>query len=133
MATKKQRRRREKLHRHEYEYVELGEDGREIPVTPPKARREPAAGPRAGGQLVDARGRVVKPPSWERALKRGAIFGPILFAFIFFLGGNSASTAAKLVNALVLVAIFIPFSYFMDRVIYRQVLKRQARSSGTRR
>lgn len=128
MATKKQRRRREKLHRHEYEYVVETDEGEEVVKPAPSVRRE--ARDRPAGQLVDRRGRVIQPPSWQRALRRGAIFGPLMFVFILFVGGGSVSTAAKLVNAIVLVAIFIPFTYLMDRVIYRQVQKRQARPSG---
>ncbi|MFN8186738.1 MAG: hypothetical protein U0R69_06650 [Gaiellales bacterium] len=134
MATKKQRRRREKLQRHEYEYVVETEEGKEVVVTPPRA--EKATGTGTGpkpGQIVDARGRVINPPSWRRALKRGAIFGPIMFVFILFIGGTSVSLPAKIVNALVLIAIFIPFTYLMDKVIYRQVLKRQARASTSTR
>jgi hypothetical protein len=134
MATKKQRRRREKLHRHEYEYVVETEEGKEVVVTPAKPAEKAGSGSaKAPGQLVDARGRVINPPSWRRALKRGAIFGPIMFVFILFIGGGSISLAAKIVNALVLIAIFIPFTYLMDRVIYKQVLKRQARAAAPRR
>ena len=122
MATKKQRRRREKLQRHEYEYVVETDEGKEVVVSPPRAEKA-AADQKTPGQIVDHRGRVIQPPSWRRALKRGAIFGPIMFVFILFIGGGGVSLAAKIVNALVLIAIFIPFTYLMDRVIYRQVLK----------
>lgn len=133
MATKKQRRRREKLQRHEYEYVVETDEGTEVVVTPPR-KKEPASGAtQTGGKLVDARGRVIQPPSWKKALKRGAIFGPLMFVFIIFIGGKNVSLAAKLINAFVLVALFIPFTYFMDRVIYRQVQKRQQRAAGQRR
>lgn len=134
MATKKQRRRREKLHRHEYEYVLETEEGKEIVVTPSRKDDKSRSGPQhPPGAVVDARGRVIQPPSWRRALKRGLIFGPIMLVFILFVGGGNVSLAAKIVNALVLIAIFIPFTYLMDRVIYRQVLKRQARATASRR
>ena len=128
MATKKQRRRREKLHRHEYEYVVETDEGDEIVVTP--APKQTASPSRAAGQLVDGRGRVIQPPSWRRALKRAAIFGPLMVIFIFFIGSDSVSTPAKVINALVLVGFFIPFTYFVDRLIYKQVLKRNQRSGA---
>ena len=76
---------------------------------------------------------MIKAPSWRRALKRGAIFGPIMFVFILFIGGGNVSLTAKIVNALVLIAIFVPFTYMMDRFIYRQVEKRQRRAAGAGR
>ena len=45
MATKKQRRRREKLQRHEYEYVVETEEGEEVVVDRPPPSRTPDAAP----------------------------------------------------------------------------------------
>ena len=128
MATKKQRRRREKLQRHEYEYVVENEEGEEVPVESPRAARGAPTGEQQP-KLVDRRGRAIKPPSWERTFKRGLIFGPILLVLVF-LTGNSLSTAAKILNALILLAIFLPFSYLVDMFIYRSLMKRQRRSGG---
>ena len=58
MPSRKQRRRREKLQRHEYEYVIETEDGEEIPVERPvaatkadgKSTARPAAG--RGGREI---------------------------------------------------------------------------------
>lgn len=133
MATKKQRRRREKLQRHEYEYVVEDEEGEEVVVDSPRAEKTtvPAKGAPKGapkGQVVDARGRVMQPPSWRRVLKRGAIFGPILFILIWVTGRN-LSTGAKLINVVLLLLIFLPVSYFVDVLIYRSVQKRQQRKA----
>ena len=73
---------------------------------------------------------MVPPPSWQRVFKRALIFGPIMFVLLFALGGNSVSTQAKILNAVFLVVVFIPFSYLTDRLIYRSVQKRQQRDSG---
>lgn len=127
MATKKQRRRREKLQRHEYEYVVENDEGEEIVVESPRAEAKPApAKAAAKGRVVDARGRVIQPPSWRRVLKRGAIFGPILVVLIW-VTGSSLSTAAKLLNVVLLLLIFLPVSYLVDVLIYRSVQKRQQR------
>ena len=40
MPSKKQRRRREKSLRHEYEYVLLDEEGNEVPVEPTELRKK---------------------------------------------------------------------------------------------
>lgn len=130
MATKKQRRRREKLQRHEYEYVIETEEGEEVVVEPPKARSASKPSRRQGEQkVVDARGREVPPPSWRRVAKRSAIFAPILVALVFLTGG-SLSTEAKILNALILLMIFLPFSYLVDVLIYRTVKRRQERQSS---
>ena len=128
MATKKQRRRREKLQRHDYEYVVDTEEGEEV-VDSPRAAAGKAT-KKEQPKLVDRRGREIRPPSWHRVLKRGAIFAPIMLVLIFLTGGKNVSSSAKIVNALVLVAIFIPFSYLVDLFIYRTVSKRARERSG---
>ena len=131
MATKKQRRRRSKLQRHEYEYVVETEEGEEVVEAPRPSRAKDGDGSKVPpGAVVDRRGRVVPPPSWQRVFKRAAIFGPIMFVLLFALGGNNVSTQAKILNAIFLVVVFIPFSYLTDRLIYRSVQKRQQRDSG---
>ena len=130
MATKKQRRRREKLQRHEYEYVVDTDEGDEVVVEPP--RRAPSANGSDGkalakGAIVDHRGRVVQPPSWKRVGKRALIFGPILVVLMFVLGGD-LSIGARIVNAAFMLLIFLPMSYFTDMLIYRSVAKRQRRT-----
>jgi hypothetical protein len=129
MPTKKQRRRREKLQRHEYEYVVEDEEGEEVIVESPRA---PAANPKATkgpAKVVDRRGREIKPPSWSRVLKRGAIFGPILAVLIWVTGG-SLTTGAKVFNIALLLLIFLPFSYLVDMMIYRSVQRRQRKDAG---
>jgi hypothetical protein len=132
MATKKQRRRRSKLQRHEYEYVVETDEGEEVIETPRPTRAKSGSGSTKvpDGAVVDRRGRVIPPPSWQRVFKRAAIFGPIMFILLFLLGGSNVSTQAKILNAVFLILVFIPFSYLTDRLIYRSVLKRQQRDSG---
>jgi hypothetical protein len=133
MATKKQRRRREKLQRHEYEYVVETEEGEEVIVEAPRSARSP--GGQSGqknlppGAVVDRRGRVIQKPTWGRVLKRGAIFGPLLLVLMFALGGN-LSTGAKIVQAVLMLLIFLPMSYLTDVFIYRSVQKRQGGTAG---
>ena len=72
MASKKQRRRRAKEQRHDYVWVD-GE-GNELDA-PAKEGDEPRSRSR------QARGkREPQAPSWNRTLKRGLIFAPIMFA-----------------------------------------------------
>jgi hypothetical protein len=129
VATKKVRRRREKLHRHEYEYVIETEDGDEVPLAegrPPSTRESERAGSK---KVVNARGRVLQKPTIERTLRRSVIFVPLIGVVVFLLGG-SLTTSQKLMQAIVMTAVFLPFSHLMDVFIYRTALKRQARAGS---
>jgi hypothetical protein len=118
MATKKQRRRRAKGQRHDYVWVD--DEGNELdPEEAAAERREPqtrAAGPRRDPQA----------PSWRRTFKRGAIFAPIMLATVFLLSPD-LPLSQKLTQTLLIVAIFVPFSYFLDRFFYRSFQRRADR------
>ena len=127
MPSRKQRRRREKLQRHEYEYVIETEDGEEVPVERPEATtgdsKKPArTAPQRGG-------RQVPKPSLGRVAKRTAIFAPIIVVVVWVFTASTVSTTAKIFNAVALIAFFIPFSYLLDVIMYRAFSKRQ-RGSG---
>lgn len=145
MATQKQRRRRAKEKRHDYELVYIDEDGVEQPVEREEPRKPPSRGGRGRRSSSSAqaparsrskqssgsgrRGREVQPPSWRKVLKRGAIFAPIFFATVLLLGGGKVTYAAAIGQTALLIAVFIPFSYFMDRLVWRQQQKRVNRGS----
>ena len=138
MPTRKQRRRQAKERRHEYEYVYVDEDGNEVEVEPaegaaaPPATQKPRAAkaaaarkPRQGARASGARaGRTIDPPSWQRVFRRAAIFAPVMLLVIYFLKPKDASAATMLVQLAVLLALFLPFSYYMDTLMYRQYRKR---------
>jgi len=137
MATQKQRRRRAKEKRHDYDLVFVDEDGVEKPVEREESPRKPPArtgkGSASGskGQKTSAksggrRGRELQPPSWAKVLKRGAIFAPVFFGTVLLLSGGKGYAAA-VVQTAILIAVFIPFSYFMDRLFWRQQQKRLSR------
>ena len=76
MPSRKVRRRREKLKRHEYEYVIETDEGEEVlverPTTEPKdGAKASAAAPRARG------GREIPKPTLARVVRRTAIFAPL--------------------------------------------------------
>ena len=125
MPSRKQRRRREKLHRHEYEYVIETEEGEEVLERPvPRASAKDPAKPQA---LTDRRGRPIQKPSWRRVGKRTAIFAPLIVILVFFITGDEISTAGRIYNAVVLIAFFAPFSYVVDVLMYRMMSKRMQR------
>jgi hypothetical protein len=140
MATQKQRKRRAKEKRHEYELVYVDENGVEQPVEREESPRKPPA--RVGKSGSDKtsskakptrgggrRGREVQPPSWSKVAKRGAIFAPIFFATVMLLGGKKVTIPAAILQSLLLLAVFVPFSYFMDRFVWRQQQKRLGRDA----
>ena len=131
MPSRKQRRRRTKDRRHDYEYVYVDEEGHEVEVDDvPQPSRNGASGPRSAGKAAQpikvAGGRVVKPPSWQRAAKRGLLFAPAMLVILYVLNRGNQPPAAIVFNTLILLAFFIPFGYLMDRVMYRTYVKKQA-------
>ena len=97
------------------------------PYTPAKdGKRSSGSTTRSSG---GRRGREAQPPSWRKVLKRGAIFAPIFLATVMLLGGGKLTLPGAIVQTVLLLAVFVPFSYFMDRVVYRQQLKRLNKGS----
>jgi hypothetical protein len=137
MPSRKQRRRRQKLQRHEYEYVVETEEG-EVPVESLRELEERERQGRDGRErrdgrepaLVDRRGRPIQKPTFARVLRRTAIFGPILLVFVYLMSGDELSTAGIIANTVILLAFFIPFSYVVDVLVYRMMLRRHAREKG---
>lgn len=118
MATKKQRRRRAKGQRHDYVWVD--DEGNEVEPDGTPAESEKSS--RGGGRMQ----REAQAPSWRRTFKRGLIFAPIMFATVFLLSPD-LPLATKITQTLLIVGIFVPFSYFIDRLFYRSFLRRQSR------
>jgi hypothetical protein len=125
VPSRKQRRRRLKARRHEYEYVYVDEEGREVEVPeeekPQAAQRSKAAASRRGGTTRP--GRRIEPPSWNRVGKRAIFLAPVMFILINLMG-KRLSVAERVFETVLLLVIFLPFSYFMDSLMYRSYLKR---------
>jgi ferric-dicitrate binding protein FerR (iron transport regulator) len=147
MPTRKQRRRRAKEQRHEYEWVIEDEEGHEVQVDPAELRR---AHDRAGSkgsaavktasqngkpaELRDKRGRTIrpaKPPSWRRAVTRAALFAVALFVLTSLTQHSHVTTRAAIAVA---YGIFgVPFFYFLDRTTYRRYLRLVERQQEEKR
>ena len=131
MASKKQRRRQQKLKRHEYEEVYVDEEGREL--DPEEAeelvgKAAPVRQTRATTKPQQRSGRTIQPPSLLRTAKRGLVFFPLMLAVIFLLPAREdATTLGKVINAVVLMGFFLPFSYVMDSVMWRTYQRRMAK------
>jgi hypothetical protein len=135
VATRKQRRRREKEKRHEYDLVYLDAEGNEVePDEDEKSARSARSSTKSSskggkGEQRPRRG-IAQPPSWSRVTRRAAIFAPIFLVTVYLLGGGKIGVTAAVLQTVLLVAIFIPFSYVMDVVMWRSHQKRLAKRGG---
>jgi hypothetical protein len=131
MPTRKQRRRREKGRRHEYEYVFVDDEGNEVEVDPEELKPERTAS-RNGRARDTTRANVrVQAPSWRRVAKRGLIFAPLMFLTVMFID-SSLELWQVAVQTVWLLAIFLPFSYFMDSFMYRRYRRRAGEPTAKR-
>jgi hypothetical protein len=129
MPSRKQRRRQAKERRHEYEYVYVDDEGREIEID--EAELEERRNGKAKRPEPAARGgRGAQPPSWNRVGRRALIFAPLMFLTVYLLGRDDLTTQQMVIQTLVLLAIFLPFSYFMDTITYRAFQRRAKRDRG---
>jgi hypothetical protein len=142
MPTRKQRQRKLKSKRHQWETVWVDDDGNELHEPPPEALEEKQ--PRTNGAKAtpakkqapkrDAKGRPVRvppQPSWNRAVKRAALLGAVVFV-LFSMTASKADNryVAALVPAVIYTAMFIPFTYWIDRFAYRRYQARHGDPAG---
>jgi hypothetical protein len=128
MPTRKQRRREAKSKRHEYEFVYLDDEGNELEELPEnlvaehKGQRNgttPAAKKQAPARGGRAR-RTPQPPSWQRAARRAVLLGAVVFVLFSATAKGHNKYVTALVPALIYTALFIPFTYAIDRFAYRR-------------
>jgi hypothetical protein len=131
MPTKKQRRRREKDRRHEWEEVYVDEHGREVAVeengAPADTRERPERA--KSGATRRAPARAVQPPSWRRVLKRGLIFAPFMYLFLTVIDPDVDPTGRAIYTGQLLL-LFIPFSYLVDTFMYRMWRRRHGEAEA---
>jgi hypothetical protein len=127
MATRKQRRRRAKEHRHEYETVYVDEEGNEVEVESddrPMRRERDRQSKQEAKHSARSGGRAPEPPSWRRSAKRTLIIAPLFFVFLLIVEKEAATA---FVVAALYSLLFVPFSYGIDTLVYRTQTKRLAR------
>src|SRR6266508_6771734 len=113
MPSRKVRRRRDKLKRHEYEYVVETEEGEEVVVERPTTEPVKDGKSAATSSPRDRRGREIPKPTLKRVLRRTAIFAPLILVVVFLTSAKDTSVAAKVYTSVMLLAFFIPFSYLV--------------------
>ena len=131
MPTKKQIRRQQKLKRHEYEEVYVDEEGREL--DPKEAEQLLGATPKAEKaakkQPAGRAPRTIEAPSLRRTLRRGLLFFPLMLVTVMLLG-KDLTLAQQIMQTVLLMAFFLPFSYFMDTMVFRSYQRRLERTLG---
>ncbi len=135
MPSRKQRRRREKSLRHDYDFVVLDDSGQEVSVAPSELRAQkekdkpkPTATTRGKGKTRATRtAREVQPPSWERALRKGGLWGGVMLLAFVFLFKNGA-LLPRIGFGLFYAIAFVPLTYWIDRTAYRSYLKRSGKT-----
>ena len=136
MPSRKQRRRRQKERRHDYEFVYVDEEGHEVDsveLEQPEQRGARRNGAKAArkGQGSSRQVRKIDPPSWKRVSRRALFFGPLIF-LAFSVLNNKQPVATRLLLAILYTGFFIPFMYLMDRAMYRTYLKRTGQAPAPR-
>jgi hypothetical protein len=137
MATRKQRARRAKTFRHEYALVDTDEEGNEVELKASELRAKKQGGSTAkgkpGAKPAAARRPAKEPPapSWERALKRGALWGvPMVAVMYFFLKNDPVQT--RILIGLLYAVMFVPLTYWLDGIVYRKWERRNGAGPTTR-
>jgi hypothetical protein len=136
MPSKKQQRRRQKLKRHEYEEVYVDDEGNEL--APEVAEELVVASPsrkaeRTAKERPTTRGgRVLDPPSWRKTAKRGLLFFPLMLVTVMLLG-RDLTLPQQIFQTVVLMGFFLPFSYFMDTMMWRSYQRRIARTGESKK
>lgn len=145
MPSRKQRRRELKAKRHDYEFVYVDADGNELDEAPPELlereqKKERANGAKPAGSKQPAKSKSGRPmrvppqPSWNRALKRSAMLGAVVFALFALSSGKSNNRyLAGLIPAAVYTVLFIPFTYYIDRFAYNRYKAREAAGGSTKK
>ncbi len=135
MPTRKQKRREAKSKRHDYEIVYVDEEGNEVEPAPEeleaakteRPERRNGAKPMAGKKPAPSRsGRTPPPPTWRRSFKRAGLLGIVVFALFALSAKNKSGGYASAAGLAVLyTALFVPFTYAIDRFAYRRWEARQ--------
>jgi hypothetical protein len=141
MPSRKQRQRKIKSKRHQYETVWLDADGNELDEAPSELveqeeqkKKDKAVATTSKGASQQRGGRATRQPpvpSWNRAFKRAALLGLVVF-FLFSLTSKSSNRyLAALIPAVIYTAMFIPLTFFIDRFAYRRWQVKQAGGAAT--
>ena len=121
----------EKERRHEYETVWVDDEGNEL-EEPPDDEPAPARDRRPNGKKSQQKRpqqrqtratRPPTPPSWRRSIKRSLMLGALMVVVVYLFNSKakgSARIASSVGLAVLYTALFVPFTYYLDRFTYRR-------------
>ena len=107
----------------------VDDEGQEVEVDPAELKAErdtkPARKAATRRQPAARSRRTVQPPSFNRVLKRGLLFAPVMYLTLSLIGGGKQLTVAgRVFQTAMLLAFFLPFSYVMDKLAWRTYQRR---------
>jgi hypothetical protein len=134
MATRKQRKRVQKDRRHEQAWYQIDEFGNETEIEAserddqPSTQKSDSKAKQPAKQRPSRATREPLAPSWRRALKRSGLIGAVVFVLFVILGskGGKHNYALALIYALGYTALFVPFTYYLDRFAYNRWQRKTA-------
>jgi hypothetical protein len=109
--------------------VYVDDEGQEVEVDPSELKAErdakPARKAATRRQPAARSRRTVQPPSFQRVLKRGLLFAPVMYLTLSLIGGGPNQTLqGRILQTAMLLAFFLPFSYVMDKLAWRTYQRR---------
>jgi hypothetical protein len=125
MATRKQQKRRAKRMVHGTPIDEERSERTPARTRAPRAQAPPAKG-RGRGLGLRAGQRALPEPSWQRSLKRAAIFLPVIIG-LFYIASEERTVATIAIPALLATALFVPVDFWTAKMTQRMVQKRGAK------
>src|SRR5262249_35026912 len=131
MATRKQRARRAKTFRHDYGFVDYDDEGNEVELTGAELRAKKdessPSKPKQAAKSQSSSRRTPKepqPPSWDRSIKRGLMWGAPMIVLMFLLF-KDLTVYSRILLGVVYAVMFIPLTYWVDGMVYRKYQQRK--------
>jgi Flp pilus assembly protein TadB len=109
------KRRKERERRHRLAHAEPAVRDESVP-RPERASSKTATASNATGKR-----KTVPAPSLQRSLKRAGLVLVVLTTLIYIVDHGKHSIAEDALQAVLGAAFFVPFDYFLTRVMYRRV------------
>ena len=118
--------------------VDYDEDGNEIEVSatelrekkgkPKKTAAKASASAKGRGRGSNRALREPPVPSWRRSIRRGGLWGGVMLLVVVFVF-TSMPLAGRIFLGLLYALAFIPLTYWIDRMTYRNYLRRLDKTS----
>ena len=102
----------------------MDDEGREVEAAPEEVRADKRTNGKAP-QPVTRGGRKIEPPSWQKVGKRALWIGPLMFLTLTVIA-KELTFAQRLSQTFLMLGLFLPVSYLMDRTIYRTSTRRKS-------